>query len=101
MPCLGARPLTEAPEQSGTNGGGLFISTLPPPAPGGAASEPIVKETLIYNSTSWNGGCLYVEYAYVGMSTSRMQFCTATQPGAGRGGAVVSEPQPDCLHALS
>ena len=77
--------------QSGTNGGGIFISTLPPPTSGGPVSEPLVKETLIHNSTSYNGGCLYVQYAYVGMSNSRMQFCTATQPGAGRGGAVVSE----------
>ena len=70
------------------NGGGIYVETSPP---GGSPSAPLVSNTVVANSTSYNGGCIYVVYSYISLTASKLQWCSATQPGAGRGGAVVSE----------
>ena len=74
--------------QSGVNGGGIYVETKPP---GGPPSAPLMSNTVIYNSTSYNGGCVYIVYSYISLTASKLQWCSATQPGAGRGGAIVSK----------
>ena len=82
--------------QAGAGGGGVFINSNPAsPTP----SWPIIDSTVLFNCTSANGGGVYVQYSAVNITNSHFQFCSATQPGAGRGGALVG--QAPLLHAGS
>lgn len=78
--------------QAGAGGGAMFINSNPAAA---APSWPILDSSRIFNCTSANGGGIYVQYSAVNITNSYFQFCAATQPGAGRGGALVGM---GCVH---